>query len=168
MLNTKYYNYAETLRNDVEDFVHNCFDEFLDDIKSSGIQEFNDVSRRMDEWITGVLSLREAVDILENCYNEETNSDFWRDLSPKEAIVSMAYWSYRNDFIEAVRYTFDDRINSEIDEQEEKLNDLESKLNYFEDKDSNEEIENRKDELSDKIDELSNYVHALRNTQSNI
>lgn len=170
MAGTRYVNYAKALKEDTVEFVDYYFNYFLDDIREGGSQDYShfiDYDGKLHEHMDGDLTLQEAVDIIENGYSEETDSGLWDGLPPIEAIVSMAFWSYRIDLYEAVENEFKDRLYEVRDNEQSKLNALESELEELEGKNEGEYVE-KIEELQEKISELDEFINELDSTIDNM
>lgn len=172
---SRYKLYNTALSNDAEDFVNQYFDTFLENIKDMGSQNFDSYVNddgKLHETIDQYLDLEDAVTIIENCSEEETDSGLWEGLSPKEAIVSMAFWSYKNDMYFRIKELFEERINEVINEELNKLEHLETRLGELEelfeglDEDDNriESVDDKITDLRDKIDNINEYIGELNDS----
>jgi predicted RNase H-like nuclease (RuvC/YqgF family) len=167
MADTRYSEYHNALDNDAEEFVDNYYDDFLDEIKGGYatrhfFDSFIDDDGKLHSHIDEYLSLHEAVDIIENCDNEETDSGLWEGMSPKEAIIAMAFWSYRLDIMEKVKELFKDKLTDELIEQEGVLDTLYSELDEL--KDKLEKVDEESEEyptLEESVENQENKVEAV-------
>lgn len=132
MAETKYANYDEALENDSKSFIEEFFGDLLEGIKDGSITDcksFINEDEKLHSFLEdNFLSLKESFDIIENCKNEETNSSLWVDLPPKDAIVSMAFWSYKNDLsyqiLRDIKTKLEIDILCDVDELMDKLDEL--------------------------------------------
>jgi hypothetical protein len=125
---TRYARYEVALEEDSKRFFDQYFDDFIDEIKegNSDFSSFVNDYGKIHEFIDQYISLKEAVDIIENCDEEETDSGLWEGLKPKEAIISMAFWSYKNDVYWEVNKLFKKGLEDilyNIENEWEKLTD---------------------------------------------
>lgn len=171
MSKTAYSNYHEKVRSDTGDFVNEYFDDFLQSVKDGEKADFHDYidgDNKLHEHIDQYLDLREAVDILEQCENEETDSGLWEGLPPKEAVTAMAFWSFKADVYKEIKSMFEEKLNDELVELESKLDSMHDKLEELEEINTDEgynekleeEIDNWKDEI-EKIEEQITNINSV-------
>jgi len=93
-------NYNKDLLDDVVTFL----EDIEDDIKAALISgtEFDDIDDgdiryRMEESMHTSFSLEDAVFVIDNCENAETDAGLWEGLDPSDSIIAMAMHSYMAD-----------------------------------------------------------------------
>lgn len=93
-------NYDKDLLDDVTAFIESIEDEIkaaLIDRTAFDNIDGGDIQCRMEESIYTPFSLEDAVFVIDNCENEETDAGLWEGLDPSDAIIAMAVYSYRAD-----------------------------------------------------------------------
>lgn len=165
---TKYNdsNYGNTLVNDADLFIGDYYDDLLESIKEGDVRDLHSFMTnddKLDSIIDSYFSLREAVDILENCENEECDSTLWMEQEPKQAIQTMAFYSYRNDLIKMVGEMIKDKLQEETANIDEQIDTLQEKVDNLSDKE-----EHEKENLEDKINDLFDYGSNVNNVIDNI
>lgn len=147
---SEFKNYYSHVSSVAEDFANQYFDEFLKDhvadgySKRFGFNSFIGDDGKLTEYIEEI-DLRDAVEILEQSNNVETDSSMWESLEPIEAVESIGFYTFRNDLEIAVKDQFSDLL-------EEKLDDEQGVLEKF---------EKQKDELKARIDKLQEEIDAF-------
>lgn len=93
-------DYNKDLLDDVVAFL----EDMKDEIKAALVAgtEFDDIDDgeirySMEESICTSFSLEDAVYVIDNCENEETDTGLWEGLDPSDAIIAMAAYSYQAD-----------------------------------------------------------------------
>lgn len=145
MEETRYSNYNETLESDAHEFTFTHFQTFLDLIKDGDKPSFSVFLHddgKLNESMNQYLNLHEAFHIINNCEMEADDTAMWEGLPPKEAVIAMAFYSYRNDLQNSIRDLFIEKLESELMDEEERIDIL------------NDEIEEAENEYRDKIEEV--------------
>jgi DNA-binding transcriptional MerR regulator len=174
----KYTDYDSALNTDAETFTDEHFDSFVSRIKEHNqmISLHDFLVDRVAEHIDQYMSIEEAMEIIKNCKVEETNADLWAGLPPKEAVIAMGFWSYRNDLYDKIVELYRERLAEEVEQQENEIDILLSKLQVLRAKmqefDENAEpykvAQQRKDELEIQIGDAETLLNELNQTIENI
>lgn len=141
-------NYQKDVRKDAIDFIVDHEDEIKEAIKEGSDFDANDISCLDEDFHCDIIdraySPADAGYILENCENEEDDRGLWDGQDPKQAISTMAAFSYGNDvwfeakeIYEKIKEKYDDTIDAatdinnelEEDEQEDEDNIKEHTIN---------------------------------------
>lgn len=94
-------SYHEDVRNDATEFLLEHEEMIVAAIEAGADWDYNDIDDLDEEWHNDIVdraySLSDAVFVLENCDNQETDSGLWEGKSAEEAIPIQAAYSYSND-----------------------------------------------------------------------
>lgn len=167
----EFTSYKDRLDQDAKSFMNDFYKEFLDSVKEDGSKELNefiDGDGKLHNFIDQYLSLREAVEIIEQCDNEETDSSIWEGLPPKEAIVSMGFWSYKNDMYIMVKEMFEEKLNEDLLSAEDDFDNISDEVDRLsaeleENKDSK-EIKKQYEEAVEAFNKQQEFVDELSST----
>lgn len=112
-------NYDEQVIEEAKCFLYDNEDMIRDAIKNGSDFDRNDIDE-LDEVfhysiVDRAYSLMEAAFIVENCHEEEHDSGLWDGQSPRDAINTMAAFSFANDVWDELTALYE-QIRSEYDE----------------------------------------------------
>lgn len=143
---SKFENYGKKLDSDTNLFLDEHFDTLLEEIREgratrNAVHSWLDDDGKLHEFVDQYLDLRDAVEILEQCKHEETDSGLWEGLSLREAVSAMAFWSYNSDLRYEIEETVKDKLEDELMEAESSLDTLHMELDQL-----NEELESSESE----------------------
>jgi predicted ribosome quality control (RQC) complex YloA/Tae2 family protein len=150
-VSSQFQNYQKFLQDDAENFVNEYWDKLLDEIKDGGIGKhdawtFIDDDCYIHEHVDGhYIDFDDAYWILKGCDDEETDSGLWEGQSPKDAIVTMAFFTYRAELTRAVAREFAARLEEYLEEQTAVLETLENEYN---------DLERKRDSMEGELDVL--------------
>lgn len=170
-------NYQERLNNDAEDFINNYIDEIIEEVKEGNfdLHDFCFYDGKLDEHVDEYLDLQEAVDIIENCNNEESDSGLWEGQQPEEALKTKAMFSYRLDVYEEVAEVLSDKLEEYASDLEDQVNGLEAdkkvleeELEDLEELDEEDQDEDRIEQLEEEISDIEEEIDELNEQISNI
>lgn len=173
---SRYVQYWETLSKDAGDFVSDYWDMFLEKVKDgeTDLHDFISYDGKLEDSMESYLDLRDSVEILEQCNNEETDTGLWEGMSEPRAIISaMAFWSLRNDLYEEVKERFETALENELEKAQEGLDYAEKELERLQNNLSNLDEEDEEDEeeissLQDEIEELEEEIDYLEEYIDNL
>lgn len=182
----KYANYLDALIEDAKALVNDFFDRLTESVKDGDridayrfIDEDCDIHQHVDSLY---IDFEDAFHILQNCTNEETDSGLWEGQEPKQAIITMAFFTYRQELMEATQGAFLEKLEELAEAETNKLNDLKDELttaeqdletvqgvlDALEEDDKQELLEAQISALEDKIERLEEEVSEQEDYVDNI
>jgi len=149
---SKFENYYSFIRENAEDFVDEYYEDFLSNVCNGDTDSYGyiDNDGKLHDWIDAEISMRDAVEILEQSDNVETDRGLWEGLEPISAIGAMGFWTYKNDMIHEVVSQLKDKLEAERDKRQRVIDECEA------DQENSEAIEVVQDELDNIEQAISN------------
>lgn len=161
------FEYRKQLDEEVIDFLKDHSDDIRQSLVDGG--NFDEYSGWMDSdfhsaFVDRAYSLKEAVDVLENCRNVETDSGLWQGQDAEAALSTQAAFSYGNDarreiadYLESIKESYGELKESKdslISDLDERISEAEDQISEIEDSDG------RGDELDELKSKLALFNRA--------
>lgn len=150
-----YYGY-------VEDQAQELFDDrkedFETELQNGEVDLYEFFQEDALEWTDNEFIYVDLVDsatIIDESDNEETDSGLWEGQEPREAIKTMAFYTFYNDLMHCLK----DSILSYLDEAKA---DAERKVDELEDKEEELQSELDEEDEDDRIDILNNEIEQVQ------
>ena len=151
-------NYYNVVREEAETFFGDNIDDILDAVENDyNIYEI--IDDNLHEFVDNAfiyVGLKEAAVIIEESYNEETDDGLWEGQQPEDAIVTKAFFTFKNDLREKVLEMVAQELEDKITGIEERIEEIE----YDEDYDEAEkeaaidELEEQKQKYEDALSDI--------------
>ena len=151
-------NYYNVVREEAETFFGDNIDDILDAVENDyNIYEI--IDDNLHEFVDNAfiyVGLKEAAVIIEESYNEETDGGLWEGQQPEDAIVTKAFFTFKNDLREKVLEMVAQELENKIAGIEERIEGIE----YDEDYDEAEkeaaidELEEQKQKYEDALSDI--------------
>lgn len=184
----KFENYYSFIQEDASNFLDTYYDRFLREIRNGDTDAYEmiDYGGELHEHADQHIDLREAVEILEQSSDVETDSGLWEGIEDTEdALSAKAFWTYKSDLHREVVDQFKDLLDgakSEVETDElhplqnkleglqEKRSELVKELEVLEnyDEEDGEYDEQRIDELQNEIDDVDSDIEELEDQISEL
>lgn len=151
-------NYYGVVNEQAELFISDYIDDIMDAIENE-YNFFEIIDDNLHEFVDNAfiyVGLKEAAVIIEESYNEETDGGLWEGQQPEDAIVTKAFFTFKNDLREKVLDMVDQELEDKIAEIEERIEEIE----YDEDYDEAEkeaaidELEEQKQKYEDALSDI--------------
>lgn len=165
----KFSNYYSYVNEQAKDLFDDNRSSFFSSIEDSDIDVYDFFDSEVHNWVDSDLiyiDLHDCADILESSNEVESDSGLWEGQDPIKAIEAMAFFTYRNDLMAAVKEVAEEELEEKKKDVEGDIENIESDKKFLEDKkdkleseqadldDEDEDSEEEYDRLEQKIDEI--------------
>lgn len=168
-------NYYNTVNEEAEGLVKEYEEELVSEAETHDFELYNffdDLVHQSADSDFTYVDLHDCADILDSSDNVETDSGLWEGQEPIEAVKSMAFFTYRNDLMEAVQEKAKEFLQEKVEELEETLQEKKSRAEHLDnsvkeldsDSEEYEEAEQEYEELEEEIDELETTISNIEDT----
>ena len=147
-------NYYNVVREEAETFFGDNIDDILDAVENDyNIYEI--IDDNLHEFVDNAfiyVGLKEAAVIIEESYNEETDDGLWEGQQPEDAIVTKAFFTFKNDLREKVLEMVAQELEDKIAGIEERIEEIEYDEDY--DEAAIDELEEQKQKYEDVLSDI--------------
>jgi hypothetical protein len=162
-------NYYKYVSEQAQELFDDNRSDFFSSLEDSDIDVYDFFDSAIHNWVDNdfiYIDLHDCADILESSNEVESDSGLWEGQDPIKAVEAMAFFTYRNDLMYAVKEvvaeeleTFKDNLNKELEGLENEKERLDGKRSDLETEqadldEEDEDYDSDYDEFEKSIDEL--------------
>ncbi len=114
---SKFENYYEYIGEEAKIFTDDFFDELFDNIKEGDIYIHDFIDQNLHDWADNdfiYVGLLEGAEILDQSEEVETDSGLWEGQEPEDAVVTKAFFTYKNDMMNEIKSLITQRLTDEL------------------------------------------------------
>jgi DNA repair exonuclease SbcCD ATPase subunit len=162
-MGTAFENYYDKRQSDAEDFVDQYWDELMTELKDGGrfdSYDFIDGESRLHEFVDQYISPREAIDILDNADETETDSGLWEGIeNPLDAVSAMGFWTYKLDLYNKIKEVMKEKLEEQLEKEKLKQSNFENELS---------QLQNRLEHYQELVEELQEKEELSEHEENSV
>lgn len=163
-----YYGYIEEQAQELFDDRKEDFEAELQDGEVDIYSFFQEDALQWTDNEFIYVDLLDAATIIDESDNEESDSGLWEGQEPKDAIKTMAFYTFYNDIMDGLKdsvlsYLEEAKVDAErkVDELEYKQTELENELDEEDDDDRIDILNNEIEQIIDRLDEARSLLDNI-------